>query len=232
MPFLEQGNFAREWDDRIPFREHDAAVRRRPIPVFLCPSRRTAGNAVCESGTVTFTAACGCFGQQEFTGGATGDYAGNHGDLSPGAFGFTTDFYWGGRGTGVLISSRAFCVNGEPRDWIDKIRYRDITDGLSNTFLAGEAHLTQGKLNQLPDDGSIYDGWHFSFSTRIGGPGVPLAPHPHYIDTRMYTFGSWHAGQCHFALCDGSVRSVSNSNDVVLLGRLCHRSDGGVIDNF
>jgi hypothetical protein len=38
--------------------------------------------------------------------GALSDYAGNHGDLTPGAVGKPTDFYFGGNGTGVIISVR------------------------------------------------------------------------------------------------------------------------------
>ncbi|MCA9074716.1 MAG: DUF1559 domain-containing protein [Planctomycetaceae bacterium] len=232
LPFIEQANLAHEWDVRIPFQQHDEDTRHQPVSVFLCPERRGIDSASCETSSVVITASCGCQGLQQFYGGATGDYAGNHGDLSPGAFGFTTDFYWGGLGTGVLIGSRAFCADNTPRDWIDKIRIRDITDGTSNTMLVGEAHVQRDKLNVVPDNGCIYDGWHFSFSTRIGGPGVPLATGPDYVDTRLYSFGSWHPGVCNFALSDGSVRAVSNAIDVELFGRLCNRKDGEVIGHF
>lgn len=232
LPYLEQANFERQWDYRTMFPDHPEDVRRRPVPLYLCPERRAADNAVSESATVTFTAACGCFGPQDFLGGATGDYAGNHGDLSPGAWGFTGDFYWGGQGTGVLINSRAFCVDEEPRDWIDKLTLKDVIDGTSNTFLVGEMHVPRGRLNQYPENGSIYDGWHFAFSSRIGGKGVPLASSPTYIDSRQYSFGSWHNGVCHFALTDGSVRAVKNSIDELVLGRLCHRHDGEVVGDY
>jgi len=232
LPFLEQKDLRNLWDPTVPFTGHDAEVRNRALPVFMCPTRRSVDNARCDTITTTVTASCGCSGLQTFTGGATGDYAGNHGDLSPGAFGFTSDFYWGGHGTGVLIGSRAFCVNGTPRDWIDKVKLKDVSDGTSNTILVGEAHLNLGGMNQAPDDGCIYDGWHFSFSTRIGGPGVPLAPSAEYVDTRLYSFGSIHSRRCHFALCDGSVRSVSTEIDEELFGHLCHREDGKHVGEF
>ena len=41
------------------------------------------------------------------------DYAGNHGDLSPGAVGAATDFYYGGNGSGVIISVRPNCRGGK-----------------------------------------------------------------------------------------------------------------------
>lgn len=232
MPYLEQGNLAKEWDARLPFADHDQDIRDQALPIYVCPSRRSTDNARCETTTATLIAPCGCQGQQTFIGGATGDYAGNHGDLSPGAYGFTTDFYWGGFGSGVLISSRAFCADDTPRGWLDKISYRDVLDGTSNTFLAGESHVNPGGMNVAPEDGCIYDGWHFSFSARIGGPGVPVASGSKYVDTRLYSFGSAHAGRSHFVLADGSVRAVSTTIDETIYGRLCNRADGEVVGEY
>ena len=232
LPFLDQGNLRGLWDPTIPFASHDADTRNKALPIFMCPTRRSVDGAKCPTTTTPVSASCGCSGLQTFIGGATGDYAGNHGDISPGAFGFTTDFYWGGYGTGVLIGSRAFCVAGQPRDWIDKVKLKDVTDGSTNTILVGEAHLNPGGLNRTPEDGCIYDGWHFSFSTRIGGPGVKLAPSPDYVDTRLYSFGSIHSGRCHFALSDGSVRAISTDINEDLFGQLCNRKDGDHVDGF
>lgn len=232
LPYLEQGNFADDWDMKENFQDHPEEVRTRAISTYLCPSRRSASTAKIPTVTVEFTASCGCSGPQTFFSGATGDYGGNHGDISPGASGFTSDFYWGGNGNGVIISSRSLCVAGQPRDWIDKIRNRDITDGSSNTILAGEMHVNAQKINQAPDDGTIYSGWHFSFSTRIGGIHVPLATNMDYVDTRLYSFGSWHPGICQFAFADGSVHALSTSIDVKILGNLCVRNDGEVTSGF
>ncbi len=81
------------------------------------------------------------------------DYAGNHGDLSPGAVGMSTDFYFGGNGTGVLISSRALCENDRPKDWIDRLQINSVLDGSSNTILVGERHIltnTNPKNTAIP----------------------------------------------------------------------------------
>lgn len=232
LPYLEQDNFADQWDMYAAFEDQPESVRNRPVSTYLCPTRRSAEGAVAPTITVEFTAPCGCSGPQTFHSGATGDYAGNHGDMSAGAFGFVEDFYWGGNGNGVIIGSRPFCADGTPRDWIDKIRMRDITDGLSNTILAGETHINRERINIPPDDGSIYNGWHFSFSMRIGGRHVPLAKNMHDVDTRLYGFGSWHPGVCQFALCDGSVRAVSVNISEELLGKLCVRHDGQTVGEF
>jgi prepilin-type N-terminal cleavage/methylation domain-containing protein len=158
--------------------------------------------------------------------GAAGDYAGNHGDLSPGSTGAPTDFFFGGNGTGVLVTSRAACEGGRPSTWIDRIRIADITDGTSSTFLAGERHLPAAGLGHWPDDGPVYDGRVFEFASRLAGPGVRLGRGPTDSAAGNYAFGSWHPEVCHFVMADGSVRGMSTQTSTEVLGRLSHRHDG------
>lgn len=232
LPFLDEESFYSQWDVSDAVSNQSIDVRRRPLNVFLCPTRRGTERAFAPTTTVTMSASCGCSGTVTFPGGATVDYAGNHGDLSPGSLGFSSDFYFGGNGNGVIISSRARCNGNDPVDWIDRISVRDITDGLSNTILAGELHIPHGKLNAVPENTSGYNGWHLSASMRIGGPGVPIAPSSNYQDSRLYSFGSWHHGGCNFAVSDGSVRTVSSRIDTSTLGRLCNRADDQPVDAF
>lgn len=232
LPFLDAEPFYGQWGIIESVSNQSIDVRRRPLNVFLCPTRRGTENAFSPTKTVTMSASCGCSGTVTFPGGATVDYAGNHGDLSPGARGFTSDFYFGGNGNGVIVSSRAKCNGNDPVDWIDKISIRDVTDGVSNTILAGELHIPHGKLNAVPENTSGYNGWHLSASMRIGGPGVPIAPSSNYQDSRLYSFGSWHHGGCNFVISDGSVRTVANGIDTTTLGRLCNRADDQPISAF
>lgn len=157
--------------------------------------------------------------------GALSDYAANHGDHSPGFVGAATDFGFGGNGTGLIISSRPKCSSGRATDWRDKIRAKHAEDGLSKTFLLGESHVKQGALGVPPVDGPAYDGNHLPSSSRIGGVGFPLAKSLR-DNAPTYSFGSWHAGFCQFAMGDGSVRSVNTEIGELELGRLAHRSDG------
>lgn len=145
LPYLEQQPFYELWDLDLNYGDHPDEVVSQPLEIFICPSRRTMDSAVSDNGTrdVEIRAPCGCGGifSIEVVGGATGDYAGNHGDLSPGSVGADTDYYFGGNGTGVIISSQAFEIN-RTLDWIDKITHGAISDGTSNTALAGELHVT------------------------------------------------------------------------------------------
>lgn len=157
--------------------------------------------------------------------GAFGDYGGNHGDASSGSVGTATDFYFGGNGTGIIISSRPICSEGQPVGWRDRIRPRHVVDGTSRTILAGEAHVSRNRLGAQPDDGPIFSGQRFNFSTRIAGPGARLGRGPNDQTTGNQSFGSWHPGICQFVFADGSVRSVENSVSSQVLETLANRHD-------
>jgi hypothetical protein len=234
LPQLEQSGLAAKWDVFTPYSLQPAEVRSRALPVFLCPDRHTADTAVTEPETIFLTLPCGCpAGTQEIPGGAVADYVGNHGDLSPGASGAATDFYWGGQGTGVLISSRPAEQDGAlKRDWIDKVRVRDVVDGTSNTLLVGEPHVPTGESNKSPYNGPAYFGRHLTHFSRIAGPGVPFAHSADDVRANAYSFGSSHQGVVHFALADGSVRGVSTSISTQTAGALANRSDGGAVGEF
>lgn len=237
MPFLEHESTEKKWDYAQPYANHAQDARESTLSVYVCPSRRSASNAVGEgllaaTTTTVITLPCGCKVPVTTTGttllrGAVGDYGGNHGDLSPGSFGLPTDFYYGGNGTGIIISSRPTCESGVPVDWIDRISHKNVTDGLSNTILAGEMHVPVGHLGRSPEDAFIFNGdYVFNFS-RVGGPTVPIVSDKHaFTGNGLVSWGSWHPGACHFALGDGSVRSFTPSLDTEILGRLCNRADG------
>jgi hypothetical protein len=161
----------------------------------------------------------------QLSGGAVGDYGGNHGDYTGAAEGGESDYYLGGNGTGVIISSRPLCRNALPAGWIDKVRHKDLLDGASKTFLAGEMHIPLGRLAQVPENGPIYNGLDLPAFARIGGPGVPLARGSDDMDIPVIGFGSWHPGVCPFVLADGSVQLVDNFTDTEVLRSFCRRFD-------
>jgi prepilin-type N-terminal cleavage/methylation domain-containing protein len=234
MPYAEAKNVEQLWDYSISYANHPEDVRTRTLPMYCCPSRRSAGDAkgqgnLVNGGTIWITLPCGCkypIGGGGTASGAVGDYGANHGDLSPGSSGLPTDFNYGGNGTGIIISSRANCMNGVPVGWQDRISQRHVLDGLSNTMLVGEMHVPIGKLGQSPQDAFIFNGDNLYNMARIGGPTVPIATDLRGEGNDLVRWGSWHGGYCHFAVADGSVRAINANIDTDTLGRLCNRGDG------
>lgn len=234
LPHLEQTALFTDWDLYKPFGVHSLRARQSAVPTYLCPERHAGAPSVAPDSQVVITLSCGCGGGvQNIPGGAVVDYVGNHGDLSPGATGDPTDFYWGGRGTGVLISSRPKLNSaGVIGGWRDKVAIRDISDGTSNTLMAGEPHIPIGEMTKSPYNGPAYFGRHFQNFTRIGGPGVPLPHGPTDPRGILYSFGSAHTGIVMFSLADGSVRGISTSISSGVLGDLCNRRDGSPVGEY
>lgn len=234
LPWLEQSAFHQQWDEYRAYAYHPKKVRDTALPVFLCPDRHSADGAVAVEQFVDIQSLCGCpTGVQFVAGGAISDYVANHGDLTPGAINRETDFYWGGNGTGVIISSRPVgVVDSIQRDWADKVAMADVVDGTSNTLMIGESHVPQAQNLTTPYNGPAYFGRHLTNFCRIAGPGVPLAHSPQDQRGSVYSFGSAHPGIVQFALADGSVRAVSTSISTRLLGDLSNRHDGRVVGEF
>jgi hypothetical protein len=109
------------------------------------------------------------------------------------------------------------------------VRFKDITDGLSNTILVGEKNVPLGTIGIYPWDCSIYDGHNPSCHSRCGGPGFPISTS---MRDRAMTFGSYHTGICQFVFCDGSVHVLRNSISEMILGLLAHKSDGQILPNY
>ncbi len=237
MPFLEARNLEVQWDYSIPYGDHAENVRVANLSTYICPSRRSlqesfGAGLVVGSETRWLRLPCGCrvpiSGENEVVAsGAVGDYGGNHGDLSPGNVGLPTDFLYGGNGSGVIISVRAKCsLDGKPITPMDKVSRAMITDGSSNTILAGEMHVPLGRITQAPYDAFIFNGDHVFNTGRLGGPAMPIARNLRGESDDLVRWGSWHPGICNFAFADGSVHALSVDIDTETLGNLSNRADG------
>jgi prepilin-type N-terminal cleavage/methylation domain-containing protein len=211
MPYMEANILERNWDYAVPYADHEEEVRIRTLANYCCPSRRSVDEAfgdgqVVGGTTIWITLPCGCkvpVSSDKSVSGAVGDYGANHGDLSPGSSGLPTDYNFGGNGTGVIISSRARCSGSIPKTWEDRISARHVTDGLSNTLLAGEMHVPLGKLRQSPQDAFIFNGDNLFNFARLGGPTMPIASDLRGEGSNLVRWGSWHTGYCQFAAADG-----------------------------
>jgi prepilin-type N-terminal cleavage/methylation domain-containing protein len=230
LPFIEESSAFARWDLNASFDSHADEVREYLPTTYICPTRRTLSEAVVPSSTVTVavTYPCGCGGNEtvRLIGGAVGDYGGNHGDYTGGSDGSDADYFLGGNGTGIIVSSRPMCRDGRPAGWLDKIRHKDLIDGVTKTFLAGEMHVPLGRLAEVPENGPLYNGRDLPAFARIGAPGIPLARSADDTQIPIIGFGSWHPGVCPFVLADGSVDSIDAFVDSEVLRSYCHRNNG------
>jgi prepilin-type N-terminal cleavage/methylation domain-containing protein/prepilin-type processing-associated H-X9-DG protein len=159
---------------------------------------------------------------------AKGDYAANSGN-SLGA----------NNNTGVI-----------ERTGLVKLRFADITDGTSNTALAGEKRMKLDRFGQTYDDNESYytAGWdsetiraavtdlddaNLPAAQRTWGPSRDIrATNPALfpdLNSGLSQFGSSHASGCNFVLADGSVRHLRFNPDRTQFRRFCVRNDGAVL---
>ena len=237
LPFIEQQNLANGWDlNRWYYDQGDAieegnALRATSVSIFFCPTRRTAATAglsiTGDRPDIPFT------GSLMHYEGALGDYACCVGTS------VLADWQQDG-GNGAMVAGEFTHVSlSAPRvlaSWKSQTQFRNIFDGLSNTFFIGEKHLVPGtfgtntpaNIDAQTGDGSIYNGDHPWVISRAAGPDFELGSMNSKFNSQ---FGSWHPGVCQFALGDGSVKIVSNEIDTMTLGLLAQRDDGSFTPN-
>ena len=126
------------------------------------------------------------------------------------------------------------------------IRFRDVTDGTSNTLFVGEITSAKGKH---PSQGTAWIGhswanWNCQ-TTSLGINGIGSIPggrndavdpidgdggnrHSEYF--REVGFSSFHRGGAHFMLVDGSVQFLSENIDQIVLVALTTRDGGEVVN--
>lgn len=119
------------------------------------------------------------------------------------------------RGNGVLFG-------------ISSIKFRDIVDGTSNTLLAGEI---TGSLSASGLNGNSYTGYDV-FDTSNGINSIDTVPGGGSFAFRPQGFSSYHVGGCHFVLCDGAVRFISENIDQGTLAAISTRAGGEVVGEF
>jgi prepilin-type N-terminal cleavage/methylation domain-containing protein/prepilin-type processing-associated H-X9-DG protein len=115
------------------------------------------------------------------------------------------------------------------------VRYRlptrvaDITDGMSNTLLAGDKRMNVRLLGQLQKDDDTGYASGFDADVMRKTTSVPLPDHTGSGDGGV-RFGSSHTGGINVVLADGSVRFVRYSVSSTTFRYLGERADGQVVN--
>jgi prepilin-type N-terminal cleavage/methylation domain-containing protein len=112
---------------------------------------------------------------------------------------------------------------------LDNIRLKEITDGLTATYLLGEKYVPPERYydGQDPaDNESIWGGYDWDYIRWT--TASPLQDRQGLTD--WYSFGSIHPGGTNISVCDGSVRTINYNIDATVHKRLGSRADGNLVD--
>ncbi len=229
LPYIEQAamyanfNFSAHYDNNIPLIPGgftNYSLKEQRIPAQFCPTSRTADRtgteAVGDAHTYTtmhYIGVAGAKGPLPAPASGTFPHTGNsltdHG-------GFSTN--------GLLVRNRI-------------LRFRDVTDGTSNTLAIGEISAeniagwsssyrawTQGASNAA-DDAASYSCKNVAFPLGKTSGWVTGNPSRLFNDVR---FSSLHSGGAQFLMGDGTVRFLSENMDFDVYQKLATISGGEV----
>ena len=238
LPYVEQAALYDLSNIECQYHGLPDEVIKDQIPFYYCPTRRSPPQlSVSGDGR----------GSVPHRPGTLNDYAICAGDGSAVPWWAT---YPGG-GNGLARSTHIFDpppvrVNGthtgstpnlKYTGWTPLRKFSHVTDGLSNTFLAGEKYVNPEHWGESSWGDSTFrndDGGVVVF--RMAGPAFPIVrPNLHATipnTTSRASFGSEHPGGiCMFAMGDGSVREIDPAINTTILGFISNIHDGMAYDS-
>jgi len=194
MPYMEQTALYNSLThvDLSVTDDQNRLARETPIKMFRCPS--DIGSDLSDLG-----------GYQA----ATSNYIGVFGSIE------LHDAVEAVVGGGQCLGDGVFYHNS-------RLRFRDLRDGLSRTFMVGERGTKE----------DYYSTWVGLFPGADHAParlvGVAASP-PNATADEPHNFSSRHPTGTHFLLADGSVRLISEHINTTAYHALCTRNGGEVI---
>ncbi|PQO28704.1 DUF1559 domain-containing protein [Blastopirellula marina] len=207
LPFMEQSSVQDNLIDyRLPMLDsfHDT-VRTTSIPSFICPS---------DTGGTTFTLEPGSMPAPNYSVTFTDTTVPKANYI--GVFG-TVRMVNAGCPTGECLGNGSFVLQ-------KGFRFRDLTDGLSTTFIVGERN---SKFSPST--------WLGVFAGAAHAPGriVSVAENPPNSEVSPgFTFSSYHPAGTQFLSGDGSVRLISETIPQATYHALCTRAGGEVAGEY
>jgi prepilin-type N-terminal cleavage/methylation domain-containing protein len=184
---------------------NNATVERTVIPGYICPSRG---------------------GPRYQADRHLNDYAIATPADSPNSW----DQFWYGNTWGIPTNAPYAGVivrGGDNRE----SRFASITDGTSNTLLAGEKQLNQAlyKVGDWHDDAGWFGGWDPDTVRYTGFLPYPDKRYNNQGGWEGYRFGGVHPGATMGVMADASTHAISFTVDATVWNNLGHRSDGNTI---
>ena len=243
FPYIEEENLhvVANLGDNTQYYSLPDDVRATQVATYYCPSHRSPPQLSLKNESRGGTHKAGALNDYAMSGG-DGTYSPfyTHPDLGNGMARTThrptISGYAQYTHSGVLSGTPP--RNQQYTGWKIYRKFRQVTDGLSNTFLAGEKFVpTTGMGDPLFGDGSFYNDDGPGNVVRQAGPSYPILPKPDVStipwQDAQNLYGSVHAsGVCLFVLADASVRAVDAATNTTVLGYLSHIHDGQVIEKY
>ncbi len=272
LPFIEQVSVRDVGKQGAAYPNYpavtNAAVYEIGLPIFYCPSRRAAEAYPLPSGATTTFRNGPASPPGSITRSIRTDYAANGGNrVNPGANRFmrqTAHFAAGPANDPTAIAnflrtpatasghcgnpSTGLCASGHNGIvyQVSRVRFADITDGTSNTYMIAEKPVNpdayKGAIRDHSDDGALYRGFDDDLVRWTGTDNENFNnPQPLRVtqdrpgvnhDSTTYSFGSAHPGAFMALMADGSVRAISYTIDLQTHRVLGGCNDGGVAGEF
>lgn len=227
LPFIEEQSLFDAFNKKVVTRDpSNVNYVTRVISTYVCPSNRTSQNPIFEdradAGGNNPPRALGLY------------YAASMGPTEPDACHFCP--------VGTTGSATNYCCQSNEYGWRDysgavadsstgmfgrnmgKRKFKQVTDGLTNTFLIGET---------LPEECAYQSAFAPNFS--LAGTTIPLNTFekclaPPGCHNRGCGFKSPHPGGCHFAMADGSVHFVDEAIGYQIYNQLGTRAGGDIAE--
>ncbi len=254
LPYLDQGPLYNSLNLDLPcWDAANATGVATKLPMFLCPSSSGGDEPFVVRDQSGAPLAIG--GRQVTLG--RSNYVASHGQES----------CWGECGastTGVIFTdietsaTTTVTINGDASRVADgpffrnsRTRFRDVTDGTSNTIFLGEHG---SRLSEKTWVGVVPGAYtHPNFTSPENGPdaaatltlvhagpsggelditGSPIIHPVNYPTFHVGQMYSEHVGGGHVGLGDGSVRFISENIDLLLFARLSSIDEGEVIGEY
>ncbi|MEZ6070995.1 MAG: DUF1559 domain-containing protein [Pirellulales bacterium] len=227
LPFVEQGPL-HDMGSGMAMSAKAAACSVRigtPVPMFNCPTRRSALAYPAPTGLPHFHTPHFASYTELL---ARSDYAASSGDIfldvgpGPSSFeqGDAPDYAWidKSKHTGICHLR-------------SEIKFAQITDGTSNTYLIGEKYLRPETYTTGDDPGdneSMYMGENGDI---IRWANLQIGPLQDRVGGTFWPhWGSSHSAGLNMSFCDGSVHLIHYGIDLENHRRLGNRKDGLPID--